>query len=219
VKFRRKSEAAPADPSTEAPEAEAPAPTGPLDADDLPEDGVERIDLGSLVLTPQQGRELRLQVDEASGNVQAVLLAGPDGAVELRAFAAPRGGDLWSEVRPQLAADMARRGGTATEREGEFGTELVCQLQVARPDGTTALQPSRIIGVNGSRWLLRATVMGRPAMDEQLPQAWLETVRSVAVRRGAGAMPVGEPLPLVLPPQARRVDAPPASPPTAPPTA
>jgi hypothetical protein len=207
VKFRRKSETVPAESSTDVPDGSGgPAPVGPFDAADLPDDGVERIDLGSLVLTPQQGRELRLQVDESTGNVQAVLLAGPDGAVELRAFAAPRNGDLWSEVRPQLAADMARRGGTATERDGEFGTELVCQLNVTRPDGTTALQPSRIIGVNGERWLLRATVMGRPAMDDDLPAAWIETVRGVAVRRGSAAMPVGEPLPLVLPPQARRVD-------------
>ncbi len=36
------------------------------------------------------------------------MLAGPDGALELRAFAAPRNGDLWSEVRPQIAGDVAR---------------------------------------------------------------------------------------------------------------
>ena len=46
-----------------------------------------------------------------------MLMAASEGALELRAFSAPRNGDLWSEVRPQLAADMARRGGTATERE------------------------------------------------------------------------------------------------------
>lgn len=220
MKFRRKSTVdaseADLDPALDAPEAtEAPA-LGPVDADDLvddPDHPVERVDLGSLLVSPVAGRELRLQVDEASGAVQAVLLAGPDGAVELRAFAAPRNGDLWSEVRPQLAADMARRGGTATEAEGAFGTELVCQLQVRRPDGTTAAQPSRIIGVNGERWLLRATVMGRPAMEAELPQEWADTIRSVAVRRGSGAMPVGEPLPLVLPANARRVDqTPPAAP-------
>ena len=44
-------------------------------------------------------------------------------------FAAPRHGDLWSEVRPQIAAEVASRGGTATEREGRFGTELVCQVR------------------------------------------------------------------------------------------
>lgn len=210
MKFRRKSDVTPVDASTDVPGAEE-APVGPFDVDDLPEDGVERVDLGSLLLAPGEGRELRLQVDEASGTVQAVLLAGPDGAVELRAFAAPRHGDLWSEIRPQLAADMARRGGTATEREGEFGTELVCQLQVRRPEGGTATQPSRIVGVNGERWLLRATVMGRPALEDELPAAWVETIRGVAVRRGTGAMPVGEPLPLVLPGNARRVESPPTT--------
>ncbi|MEI5673899.1 MULTISPECIES: DUF3710 domain-containing protein [unclassified Nocardioides] len=212
MKFRRKSDTTPAEPSTDA--ADVPAPVGPFDAADLPEDGVERVDLGSLLVAPQEGRELRLQVDEASGTVQSVLLAAPEGAVELRAFAAPRNGDLWSEVRPQLAADMARRGGTASEREGEFGTELVCQLQVRRPDGSTATQPSVIVGVNGDRWLLRATVMGRPALEESLPEEWIETVRSVAVQRGVGAMPVGEPLPVVLPANARKVDQPAAQPPT-----
>jgi hypothetical protein len=217
VKFRRKSDTTPADASTDVTEVSDtadPARVGPYDAADLPDDGIERIDLGSLLVAPQEGRELRLQVEESSGAVQAVLLAGTDGMVELRAFAAPRNGDLWSEVRPQLAADMARRGGIATEREGDFGTELLCELQVQRPDGTMAAQPSRIIGVNGERWLLRATLMGRPAMEEALPADWAETIRSVAVQRGIGAMPVGEPLPVVLPANARKVDQPGTQPPS-----
>lgn len=212
MKFRRKSDTTPADAPTDV--TDDPARVGPYDAEDLPDDGVERIDLGSLLVAPQEGRELRLQVDESSGTVQAVLLAGTDGMVELRAFAAPRNGDLWAEVRPQLAADMARRGGIATEREGDFGTELLCELQVQRPDGTMAAQPSRIIGVNGERWLLRATLMGRPAMEESLPADWAETIRSVAVQRGIGAMPVGEPLPVALPANARKVDQPGTQPPS-----
>ncbi|MGA8845136.1 MAG: DUF3710 domain-containing protein, partial [Nocardioides sp.] len=103
MKFRRKS-------ATDSTEAESGAldttqppvpPQGPFDAEDLPEGGVERVDLGSLLIGPEEGRELRLQVDEASGTVQSVMLAGAEGALELRAFAAPRNGDLWSEVRPQ----------------------------------------------------------------------------------------------------------------------
>ena len=211
MKFRRKSaaadEAAQVDDQTEE-TAEEPA-TGPFDVDDLPDDEVKRVDLGSLLIEPEPGRELRLQVDEASGAVQSVVLAGKDGAIELRAFAAPRNGDLWSEVRPQIAADMAQKGGTATEREGRFGPELVCQMQVQRKEGGTATQPSRIVGINGPRWLLRATFFGRPALEPDTAGEWDDAITKVAVRRGDHAMRVGEPLPVSMPDEARK-----ASPPT-----
>ncbi len=210
MKFRRKS-ATEATDSTQrdagAAIEEAVARVGPFDAEDIPDDGIERVDLGSLLIAPEEGRELRLQVDEASGTVQSVMLAGPDGAIELRAFAAPRNGDLWSDVRPQIAADTAQRGGTATEREGRFGTELVCEMRVQRAEGM-ATQPSRIIGLNGSRWLLRATLLGRPAMDPDSSAEWEDMLTRVAVRRGGNPLPVGEPLPLILPDTARRVTPP-----------
>ena len=207
MKFRRKAaETQPTEPA-EVAAAEAEPVRGPYDADAVPDTAadVQRIDLGSLRIAPSDGRELRLQVDERSGTVQAVLLTAGDGALELRAFAAPRHGDLWSEVRPQLAADVARRGGTATEREGRYGTELVCQLAVQLPDGQSGIQPSRIIGVNGERWMLRATLLGRPAVEPESAQEWEDVLADVVVDRGRVAMPVGEALPLTMPPQARRV--------------
>lgn len=212
MKFRRKS-AGPGADEVETPEEAAPAVplVGPFDVDELPEDGVERVDLGSLLIAPEEDRELRLQVDETTGEVQSVMLAGADGAVELRAFAAPRGGDLWSDVRPRIAADMAQHGGVATEREGRFGTELVCQLSVTRGDGTTGTQPSRIIGINGPRWMLRATLLGRPATDPDGSAAWEDTITRVAVRRGGAAMPVGDLLPVTLPANARRIEPPTAN--------
>ena len=212
MKFRNKKDEVPSaeETETETDVEVTEASVGPYDADDLPDDGLERVDLGSLLIEPEQGRELRLQVDEASGNVQSVILAGADGAIELRAFAAPRNGDLWSEIRPKIAAELAQRGGTTTEREGRFGTELVCQVQVQQPEGGGAVQPSRIVGINGPRWLLRATFLGKPAVEVDGVDDWEATVTKVAVRRGGQAMPVGEPLPVTLPDQARRVPPSPA---------
>ena len=218
MKFRRKSatDAAQGESGADAPDTSgatgsldstATLPEGPYDAEDLPEGEVERVDLGSLLIAPEEARELRLQVDEESGTVQSVMLAGAEGAVELRAFAAPRNGDLWSDVRPQIAADTAQRGGTASEREGRFGTELMCEMPVQRPEGM-ATQPSRIVGINGSRWLLRATFLGQPAMDPDSSADWEDVLTRVAVRRGVNPLPVGEPLPLVLPDHARRVTPP-----------
>jgi hypothetical protein len=213
VKFRRKAETTDtaADASAEAHHeaadrsGAAAGGAGPFDSSEVDGDGVERADLGSVLVPAIAERELRLQVDEQSGQVRAVMLAGSDGACEFQAFAAPRNGDLWSEVRPQIAEDMVRRGGHATEREGRWGTELVCQMPVQRPDGTTATQPSRIIGINGQRWMLRASFLGRPAVEPDATPDWDDALAQVVVRRGDTAMPVGEPLPVKLPDDARRV--------------
>jgi Protein of unknown function (DUF3710) len=213
--FRRRSRSEPVEPEelddhvedAEADIDEGPV-QGPWDADDLPDDGIDRVDLGSLRVAPTEDTELRLQVDEQTGEVQSVMLAGEEGAIELRAFAAPRGGDLWSEVRPQIAADVSQHGGTATERDGRWGIELVCQMQVVRPDGSQAMQPSRIVGVNGARWLLRATFLGQPAVQPDEAQRWEDALAAVVVHRGSHAMPVGDPLPLTLPDDAQRVQQP-----------
>jgi hypothetical protein len=210
VKFRRKSaedriDATP-EGDVETTDADQASVTGPWDVDDVDDlDAVERVDLGSLVLTPVDGLELRLQVDEANERVQSVMHAGPEGAVELRAFAAPRDGDLWAEVRPRIAAEYAQRGGTATEREGRYGTELVCQVTVRTEDGRTATQPSRVVGINGPRWMLRATFLGRPAVEPDAVGPWDAAVEATVVRRGAQAMPPGAELPLTLPPRDRLV--------------
>jgi hypothetical protein len=211
VKFRRKStEADPAvdpagDPAGEVEETVAePEPAGgPFDVDDLPaDDPLPRMDLGSMLIPAADGVELRLQVHEDTEEVQAVLLAGEDGAVEVRAFAAPRHGDLWSEIRPKLAADFAQRGGTASEREGRFGTEVVGQLTVRTSDGRTGTQVSRVIGVNGPRWMLRATLLGRPAVEPETAGAWEDLIAGIAVRRGNQAMPSGAELVVSLPTEA-----------------
>lgn len=208
--FRRRSSAEPDRPELDDVEptvddAPAGAAGGPWDSESEPEDGLDRVDLGSLRVPPRDGAELRLQVDEGSGEVQSVMLAAEEGALELRAFAAPRNGDLWNEVRPQIAADVARNGGTATERLGRWGPELVCQMQVVLPDGSQALQPSRIIGVNGSRWLLRGTFLGQPALEPDQAQDWEDALAAVVVHRGSHAMPVGDALPLSLPDDAQRL--------------
>ena len=88
-------------------------------------------------------------MDEASRQVAAVLLIGPEGAVELRPFAAPRNADIWDDIRKQIAAETARRGGTATEADGAYGKELRVLMPMTTPDGQAAQQPSRVMGIAG----------------------------------------------------------------------
>jgi hypothetical protein len=181
--------------------------SGPYDASDIEDlDQRECIDLGSLLVTPAGPMEMRLQVDEESGQVMAAVLVDDDGALELRAFAAARGSGAWDELRPRISSETARMGGTATEEDGTFGTEVVCVVPIQTPEGQQATQVTRISGHEGPNWLLRATLMGQPASEPVPGSVWEETIRSVVVRRGREAMVPGAPLQLALPPDARPVE-------------
>ena len=198
MRMRRRNDQAVEPDATEA----APLPrTGPFDVSEVDPDATY-IDLGSLLVQPPEALDLRLQVDEQSGAVMTVLLVAEEGVLEMRAFASARGGDLWSDARREIAADTTRRGGTATEQEGSFGPELLCEVPVTGPDGKSMMQPSRVIGHTGPRWFLRATLAGRPAFDTEYAAPFEEALRSLAVRRGNDAMAPGEALPLRVPPQA-----------------
>ena len=177
-------------------------PTGPIDVSQVAADTVY-IDLGSMLLEPPtDGLDIRLQVDEESGQVVTVLLVGEEGVLEMRAFASSRGGDLWEEARREIAADTVRRGGSADEQDGPFGLELTCQVPVEGPEGESLVQPSRVLGITGPRWFVRATLAGRPAFDADYAAPFEHAIRTLAVRRGNDAMAPGEPLPLTLPPEA-----------------
>lgn len=216
MKFRRKNtestEQATEQPAAAAsdPVASTPAdrPSGPWDASEVALDEADknRVDLGGLIVKGRPGLELRLQVDEASQQVAAVLLVGREGAVELRPFAAPRNGGIWDDVRKKIAAETARRGGTATEKDGAFGPELHVVMPAKTPDGQAATQPSRVLGIEGPRWLLRATLLGRPAVEPDPEHELEQAMRDVVVVRGTSPMAPGEPLPLVMPSNARPVE-------------
>jgi hypothetical protein len=202
---RRKGEVDPTDVEEPRAEVAGPRSRGPWDDSEvtLDEDDENRIDLGGLLLSPREGVDVQLQVDEASGTAVAVILASEEGAIELRAFAAPRNGDIWSDVRRGVAAEVAQLGGTATEREGVWGTELAVSLMVDLPDGERAQQQSVVVGVVGPRWLLRATLFGRPAVEYADDGDLESALRDVVVVRGTGPLPPGDALPLTMPPNAK----------------
>ena len=198
---------APPVPGTEEPDrAELPRPKGPWDAADveLAEDDPNLVDLGGLLVRGHPGLEMRLQVDERTQAVAAVLLVSAEGAVELRPFAAPRNESIWDDIRREIGAEASRRGGTATEQQGEFGPELRLAVPAQDAQGAHGTQVSRVVGVSAPRWLLRGTFLGKPAQEPD-PGGLLETAfREVVVNRGDGPMAPRSPIPLRMPPGAQQ---------------
>ena len=168
---------------------------GPWDVTEV--DGPEgRLDFGALWIRGVDGLQVQAQVDEASGAVGVITLNHGQGGLQLQAFAAPRSGGLWEDVRGKLKASVTGQGGLIEEHSGEHGVELRGKVP-----GQGALQPVRFVGVDGPRWFLRGLFLGRAAEPGGSPE--LEQVfRDIVVNRGTEAMPPGEALPMRLPAEA-----------------
>jgi hypothetical protein len=163
--------------------------SGPFDSTDAPDDGVDRLDLGSVRVPLPVGAQLQVEVDQA-GPVRAVHLVTELGQFTVNAFAAPRGGELWNEVRRELAAQLTATGARVSEETGEWGREIVA----VRPDAVL-----RFIGVNGPRWLLRGVVAGAAEHAVMLTNRLRDVLRGTVVVRGPEPMPPRAALPIVLP--------------------
>ena len=172
---------------------------GPWDVAEVADDGVERLDLGSVLITPTAGIDVQAQADQDTGAVTQLTLNRPDGMVQVQPYAAPRSGGLWEDIRGQIASSINANGGLVEVVEGPFGPEL--RAQVSPSDGSAGLQPARFCGMEGPRWFLRAVFLGAAARPGEAADALEAMVRSLVIVRGDEAMPVGAPIPIRLPQQ------------------
>jgi len=162
---------------------------GPYDEEDEPDDGVSRLDLGSLRLPVPDGAQLQVEMDPA-GPVRAVHVITQHGQFTVNAYAAPKSSGLWEEVCGELAAQLRGDGAKVHSEAGDWGQELVASL------GQVLL---RFIGVDGPRWMLRGVVAGPPDRARASADALRELLQGTVVVRGGLPMPVRTPLPIDLP--------------------
>ena len=183
-------------------QGKTPRPDGPFDVSEVdPADpDVRRVDLGGMLVRPVEGMRLQIQVDERSGTGTGVMMLDGEAAVALIAVAAPRSSGLWEQTRGQIAADATGRGGTVDEAPGPFGTELRLVVPVTTAEGTKAVQASRVVGIDGPRWMLRATFLGTATTDAKAYARLVRAVRQTVVVRGDRPMAPGDVI-AVKPPQ------------------
>ena len=165
-------------------------PEGPYDEADAPDDGLGRLDLGSIRIPLPEGAQLQVEMDPA-GPVRAVHLITPLGQITINGYAAPRSGGLWEDVCGELAEQLRADGARVHSAVGDWGQELVASL------GDVSL---RFVGVDGPRWMVRGVVAGPPENTEQGCELLRELLRGTIVVRGTQAMPVRAPLTIDLPP-------------------
>ncbi len=169
---------------------------GPYDVSEAPRATPDDIDLGALRIPPVEGVEVSVQTD-ADGRVMQMVLSHDGSALQLGVFAAPRSEGIWEEVRAEIRKQLFNDGVAAEETDGDYGTEL--RARVRTPDGMVDI---RFVGIDGPRWLVRAVYQGPAAVDPASAEPLRECLRRLVVNRGSEAMPVRDPLPLRLSPEA-----------------
>ena len=177
---------------------------GPFDIDevDLEADDVPRLDLGALIVTPEEGMQIQIIADAESGNGLALVLTLGGAAMQVEVKAAPQSGGFAAEVRDDIIEETLSAGGSAERRKGPYGTELRRVVPVESPDGQDAFAPLRDWLVEGPRWLLLARLMGDAAVDvsgDGAAQPFDEAFRNLIVRRGDEPMAPGQTVPLKVP--------------------
>ena len=94
--------------------------TGPWDEADAPDDGIARVDLGSLRLPALPGMDLRVDLNQQQKVIGATLRAG-ESLLQVSAFAAPRAAGIWDSVREDGFRLRSRRAGSTTSRNDHGG--------------------------------------------------------------------------------------------------
>lgn len=162
---------------------------GPYDETEAPDDGIGRLDLGSVLVPLPDQSQVQVEMDPA-GPLRAVHILTGSGRFTVSAYAAPKSGELWPEISRELAEQLHGDGARVRRENGEWGTELVAFVNDAL---------LRFVGVDGPRWMLRAVAASPKETSARAAEELRDIVRSTIVVRGDQPMPVRTPLPLQLP--------------------
>lgn len=174
---------------------------GPFDIDEveLSGDEVKRIDLGAMIITPENGMTIKLVANPATQQIlHLVVENGPESAVQITVLAAPADGSYCTELRGELIAQTEKA--TSVELvKGPFGTEIRRVITVTDDQGHQGHAPVRDWLISGPRWILNARLLGKAALDTEgtgASEDLKEFVHNIIVRRGDAAMMPGAVLPL-----------------------
>ncbi|SPF67621.1 Protein of unknown function DUF3710 [Propionibacterium ruminifibrarum] len=179
---------------------------GPFDLSevDLDADDIERMDFDALILTPFDGMQLQLQVNQQTQQLQAILAVSGQSVMELSLFAAPAHRDMRAEVRDEMVANAQKAGGKATLTAGPFGTEVRRVVPITTQQGQHGYHVSRTWFAQGPRWLLRGVLMGEAGLAEGVEgstELLYELFANTVVRRGDKPKVPGELIPMTMSPE------------------
>ena len=148
------------------------------------------LNLGSMRIP--MPKESQVQVEMGEEGPKMVHIVTRHGRFTPVAFAAPRTGGMWEQSSEEIIEGMRSEGMPVTVEQGPWGREIV---------GTGNNGVIRILGIEGPRWLYRATLAAPTGHEDDLAELGRQIIARSFVYRGEDPILAGNSLPVVLPQQ------------------
>ncbi|GAA4472316.1 DUF3710 domain-containing protein [Enteractinococcus fodinae] len=177
-------------------------PDGPFDITEVDTKDFSKgyMDLGAVKVPLRKNVSYRLEQEQANQKVFAVSAVHENSTLQIQAFAAPRSGGQWDEIRQEMfEQNRNAKGAKVTLEDGEFGKELLIRIPAKLPDGRQGERPARFLGIDGPRWMIRAMIMGKAALKKDEAVILYDILKDTVIDRGDRPLPARQMLELTPP--------------------
>ena len=177
-------------------------PDGPFDITEVETRDFSKgyMDLGAIKVPMRKNVSYRLEQEQANQKVFAVSAVHENSTLQIQAFAAPRSGGQWDEIRQEMFDQNKKaKGAKVTLEDGELGRELLIRIPAKLPDGRQGERVARFLGIDGPRWMIRAMIMGKAAIDKAQAGILYDILKDTVIDRGERPLPARQMLELTPP--------------------
>lgn len=177
-------------------------PEGPYDISEVEISDFSKgyMDLGAVKVPVRKNVSYRLEQEQAKQKVFAVSAVHDNSTLQIQVFAAPRSGGQWEEIRQEMYdQNKNAQGASVTVEDGDFGNELLIRIPAELPDGRKGERIARFIGIDGPRWMIRAMLMGKAAIQKEDATVLYDILKNTVIERGDRPLPARQMLELTPP--------------------
>lgn len=178
-------------PSVEEPVVETQT-TGPWDANDH-DTTSGYFDFGPLRIPARPGIELQPMRAPGQKLIHSLRAVAGSSAVLFTVVADRKSGGIRQELIELSKQQCAAQELVLEQTEGPWGTEFIIHPK------EKGLTPSRLVAIEGPRWVLKLQIVGRAAIEESDREIIDQIIHDVVVYRDGSPRPAGTIIPLVIP--------------------
>lgn len=158
------------------------------------------IDLGPLKVPAIAGLQLQPQFAPDKKSIARLNIVVGNSVLQVLVAAGPKSGGGWKQILEGTEESFKKQGAEVEHNpNGPLGEELIAKVPVKTADGRPAVAPSRIIGMDGDRWILRVDIVGGALVDKKAFQAVATIINNLIVERDSAPRPPLSIIPMTIP--------------------